>query len=188
MRNFTTVVYCNIIAYDAGGLLRQWLGDFFSALRSYPLPINGLNVYFDKGINQGASSSSASSSTPYISAFESNGNTYLPPAIYMDNCFTQPFSFNLFNNVGEEVEEDNLNTSKDVGEYVRSNKKIGVSSTSSINKGSSKATKDTLAFIKSLYCTVGKAINQVSITYVTNCLTIFCIEEKNYFKSFLYIK
>ena len=139
-------------AYDAGGLLRQWLGDFFSALRSYSLPLNGLNVYVDKGISNGVSSSSLTGGDSYIACFISNGNAYLPPAIYMDNRYTQPFSFEscAFNEEGLNCGDNSANASSRVlGEHIRSSKK------------SSKAIGDTVAFIKSLYCTVGKAINQV---------------------------
>ena len=61
-------------AFDAGGLLRQWLGDFFATLRTLELPGNmGTSIYYDP-VHSGSSKT----------VFMSRGSRYLPPAIYMD--------------------------------------------------------------------------------------------------------
>ena len=57
-------------AFDAGGLLRQWLGDFFTALRIFTLPISALPSWYMDGFE--------------VTAFVSRGSRYLPPAVFVD--------------------------------------------------------------------------------------------------------
>lgn len=58
-------------AYDAGGLFRQWIGDFFTALRSFVVPTDKLApLYFDEDLE--------------MFVFVTKGSRYLPPAVYID--------------------------------------------------------------------------------------------------------